>query len=160
VLRKVANPAAPRSVRLLLYGSFCAGFLTLAGLGKLSHRSGIHLRAQAASYIEMHPQLFSRPFNTDELGGVLIYRFWPELRVLMDDRTPVYGDRFILDQYMKVLRAEPGWSDVLDQSDIRAAIVNPHRPVATVLEVSPDWETAHRDELTEIFLRAGQTPDG
>jgi hypothetical protein len=163
VLRKVAHPAAPRSVRLLLYGSFCAGFLTLAGLGKLSYRSGfegIHLSAEAASYIEMHPQLFSRPFNTDELGGVLIYRFWPELRVFMDDRTPVYGDRFILDQYMKVLRAEPRWSDVLDQWDIRAAIVNPLSPVAAVLAVSPDWETAHRDELTAIFLRAGQTPSG
>jgi hypothetical protein len=89
---------------------------------------------------------------------VLIYRFWPELRVFMDDRTPVYGDRFILDQYMKVLRAEPGWSGVLDQWDIRAAIVDPQSPAATVLEVSPDWETAHRDERTAIFLRAGEPP--
>jgi hypothetical protein len=161
VLRKVAQPTAPRRVRLLLYGSFCAGFLTLAGLGQLSYRSefeGINLSAEAAAYIETHPQHFDRPFNTDELGGVLIYRFWPELRVFMDDRTPVYGDRFILEQYMKVLRAKPGWSDVLDQWEIRAAVVNPQSLAATVLELSPDWETAHRDDLTAIFLRAGEPP--
>ncbi len=161
VLRKLARPAGPRSARYLLYGSFCAGFLTLAGLGKLPYRSefeGIHLSAEAAAYIETHPQHFSRPFNTDELGGVLIYRFWPKLRVFMDDRTPIYGDRFILDEYMKVLRAEPGWSDVLDQWDIRAAVVNPKSRAATVLEMSSDWETVHQDDLTAIFLRTGEPP--
>jgi hypothetical protein len=161
VLRKVAEPAAPRSVRLLLYGSFCAGFLALAGLGQLSYRSefvGIHLSADAAAYIETHPQHFSRPFNSDDLGGVLIYRYWPEVRVFMDDRTPVYGDRFILDQYMKVLRAKRGWSDVLDQWEIRTAVVSSRSPAATVLELSSDWEMAHRDDLTAIFLRVGEPP--
>jgi hypothetical protein len=59
---------------------------------------------------------------------------------------------------MKVLRAKPGWSDVLDQWEIRAAVVNPQSLAATVLELSPDWETAHRDDLTAIFLRAGELP--
>ena len=76
----------------------------------------------------------------------------------MDDRTPVYGDRFIIEDYMKVLRAQPGWSEVLDQWMIRAAVVAPDSLTATVLEVSPDWRTAHRDDLTAIFLRTGGLP--
>jgi hypothetical protein len=159
VLRKVTECSAPRGVQLLLYGSFCVVFLTLAGMGRLPYRTefdDIHLSAEAASYIEEHPQDFARPFNTDELGGVLIYRFWPEVRVFMDDRTPVYGDRFIIDEYMKVLRAKPGWSEILDKWEIRSAVVSPKSVVATVLEASPDWETAHRDELTAIYLRAGK----
>jgi hypothetical protein len=57
---------------------------------------------------------------------------------------------------MKVFRARRGWSDVLDQWEIRTAVVSSRSPAATVLELSSDWEMAHRDDLTAIFLRAGE----
>ncbi len=159
LLARVAAPPAPRGVALAWYGAFCAGFLGLAAAGALPYRTNLddlELSAAAAAHIEAHPQDFARPFNTDNLGGALIYRFWPELRVFMDDRTPVYGDRFILDDYLIVARARPGWQAVLERWSVDSAVVKADTSVDALLSASPDWRAVHRDELNALFVRAAR----
>ena len=145
----------------LYYAAFCVVFLALAGRGALTYRSDlddIELSAAAASYIEEHPQQFACPFNTDNLGGALIYRFWPSVHVFVDDRTPVYGDDFIIDEYIPVARARPGWEAVLDRWEIRSAVVKAETSVAVLLEASPSWKRVLHDDKTALFLRVGAVP--
>src|SRR5262249_32524664 len=40
---------------------------------------GIRLSRGAIDFIAAHRDRFARPFNTDNLGGPLIYRFWPDV---------------------------------------------------------------------------------
>ncbi len=162
ILARAKERKPLRRAILLWYGSFCSAFLALAGLGMLSYRSNLDdvwLSADAAAYIEEHLQQFERPFNTDDMGGALIYRFWPALHVFMDDRTPVYGDHFIIEEYEPVLRAKPGWEAVLNRWGVRSAVVRADTPAAMLLDASPTWESVHRDDKTALFVRLGPPPD-
>jgi hypothetical protein len=154
--------ASERSVTgRLAYAGFAAVFLALAGLGALPYPKnldGTHLSAEAAAFIDSHPDRFARPFNTDNLGGSLIYRFWPRLHVFVDDRTPIYGDRFITDDYLKVIDGEVGWDEVLTRWGIQDALVTTESTSARLLDASPAWNAVHRDPLVTIFFRAPETP--
>ncbi len=155
-LRRGAGWFPAPKARVAFYGLFSAGFLSLAAAGALrspDDLDDIHLSAEAAAFIEARPERFRRAFNSDALGGSLIYRFWPELQVFVDDRTPVYGDRFILDDYLRVQRGQPGWDEVLDRWDIETVILNAQAPVAEVLDASPAWRVVHEDDRNAIFFR-------
>ena len=47
-------------------------------------------------------------FSTDAWGGYLIYRMYPERKVVVDDRHDLYGSGRIR-QYLILTQAEPGW---------------------------------------------------
>ncbi len=51
-------------------------------------------------------------FSTDAWGGYLIYRMYPERKVVVDDRHDLYGSDRIR-QYLILTQAEPGWQSVL-----------------------------------------------
>ena len=53
-------------------------------------------------------------FSTDAWGGYLIYRMYPERKVVVDDRHDLYGSERIR-QYIILTRVEPGWQGVLDR---------------------------------------------
>jgi hypothetical protein len=162
VLSRVKEPPPTWSSTLLWYTPLCLGFLILAAAGQLTYRTSledVRLSGDAAAYIEAHLPQFDRPFNSDDLGGSLIYLFWPEVHVFMDDRNPVYGDEFVLDQYEVVAYAKPGWDAVLDRWGIRTAVVRTGTAVATLLKASPNWASVHEDETTVLFERIGPLPD-
>ena len=48
-------------------------------------------------------------FCPDSWGGYLIYRLYPETKVVVDDRHDLYGEQFFK-QYLKAVRIEPGWA--------------------------------------------------
>lgn len=114
---------------------------------------GIWLSRGAAEHIARDVARFSRPFNTDNLGGSLIYRFWPRLRVFVDDRSEVYGDRFILDEYFAVRNAATNWQEVLDRHAVDSAIVDAGSAQDALLDVAPGWAESYRDEKNVIFVR-------
>lgn len=152
--RRIEPPSAWS--RAAFYTVACSFFLWLAASGRLNYPddlNDINLTSEAVAFIEEQPERFKRPYNTDSLGGPLIYRFWPALHVFMDDRTPVYGDPFILDEVLKIQNAESGWQDILDDWEIESAIVATGTKIAKVLEVSPGWETGHKDEKIAIYFR-------
>ncbi len=115
----------------------------------------VRLSRGAVQFIAEHPTRFARPFNTDDLGGALIYRFWPDLRVFVDDRIFVYGDDFVMRRNFAVFDAKKTWQKVLAKYGITAAVVNAHARCATLFRVSPEWELAYEDGLDAIFLRVG-----
>jgi hypothetical protein len=127
---------------------------TLAGrLPWLTTLDDLQLTRGAAEYIDAHPDRFARMFNTDALGGSLIYRFWPRLRVFVDDRTPVYGEDFVMNEYFTVLYGRAGWEAVLDRWRVTAAVVSTSTRCATLLRESPAWSIAYADERNLVLTR-------
>jgi hypothetical protein len=128
--------------------------LTLGGrLPWLRTLDGLQLTAGAASFIEERPERFQRIFNTDTLGGSLIYRLWPHIKVFVDDRTPVYGEAFIMNDYFTVLYGRGGWEAVLDRWGITAAIVATGTRPASLLRAMPEWRVDYEDARSVIFTR-------
>jgi hypothetical protein len=133
-----------------------ATFLALSVTGRVPFPEtleGQNVTAGAADFIEAHADRFDRMFNTESLGGALIWRFWPRLRVFADDRVPVYGDRFVIDDYLAVLQARPGWREVLDRWRVTSAVVKTDAPCAAVLREAADWQVVYHDDLNVIFFR-------
>jgi hypothetical protein len=117
---------------------------------------GLQVSRGAVAWVDAHPARFERLFNTDGLGGSLIERFWPRLRVFVDDRTPVYGEAFMAD-YFTVFDGGPGWQSILDRWGVTSAIVATGTPIAPVLRASPAWTVDYEDAQTLVCSR---TPGG
>lgn len=129
-------------------------FLALSlGGGNLFRRDldGIHMSRGAARHIEGSIDQFGRMFNTVGMGGTLIYRFWPRLRVFVDDRNEIYGDRFLLGEYFSVEGARPGWEDVLKARGITSATVVAGTVSDDAFRASRDWLEVYRDGSNAIF---------
>jgi hypothetical protein len=92
-------------------------------------------------------------FSTDAWGGYLIYRMYPERKVVMDDRHDLYGSGRIR-QYLILTQAEPGWHSVLDQWQIRTVLLPIDSTLANLLrEVPQDWRVAYEDNVAVVFER-------
>jgi hypothetical protein len=147
--------AALHSARVYL-PLVCVLAVGLAGSGWTrlpTSLDGLQLTRGAAEFIATHRDRLRRPFNTDNLGGALIRRFGPDLKVFVDDRIYVYGDDFIESDYFAVLYARRGWEDVLARWDVDSAIVDAEAACATVLRESPAWQVAFEDEHVVVLYR-------
>jgi len=154
--REVAREQADLRSPLVYFPALCALFVGLSLRGALPFPvtlDDLQLSRGAAEFIAAHEERFGRSFNTDDLGGSLIYRFWPRLRVFVDDRIFVYGDDFVLHEYFPVRYAQQGWRDVLSKYGVTAAVVASDAQCATLLQASAEWELAYQDKTNAIFLR-------
>ena len=154
--RAIAGEQAALRAPLVYLPACAALFVGLALAGKTGFPrtfDDLQLTRGAAAFIDAHRERFARPFNTDNLGGALIHRFWPDVHVFVDDRIDVYGDAFVADDYLAVLAARPGWREVLQRHAIDAAVVSATTPAATLLRDAPDWQLAYEDDHNVIFLR-------
>ncbi len=92
-------------------------------------------------------------FSTDAWGGYLIYKMYPERKVVVDDRHDLYGpDR--IRQYLILTQAEPGWQSVLKEWQIRTALLPTDSTLANLLrELPQDWRVAYEDKVAVVFER-------
>ena len=65
----------------------------------------------AVDYLEKH-DVQGPLVSPDYWGGYLIYRLYPRVRMVVDDRHDFYGETF-LKSYLKMVHVEPGWQDFL-----------------------------------------------
>ncbi|MBZ5613884.1 MAG: hypothetical protein LAO23_07740 [Acidobacteriia bacterium] len=99
------------------------------------------------------PPNASPVFSTDSWGGYLIYRMYPARKVLVDDRHDLYGSDRIR-QYLILIQAEPGWQSVLQQWQIRTALLPTGSTLANLLRDLPqDWRIAYEDKVAVVFER-------
>lgn len=92
-------------------------------------------------------------FCPDNWGGYLIYRLFPNAKVVVDDRHDFYGEDF-LRSYLKTIHAAPGWDDFLAQHPARYVLVSKESPLAGVLLLTPDWQTIYRDDVAIVFAQS------
>ncbi len=95
-------------------------------------------------------------FTPDSWGGYLIYRLYPQTKVLVDDRHDLYGDQF-LKEYLKTIRAEPGWDRMLNQRQVDWILVPRESPLANALTETKQWRVAYGDSTATLFARTSQT---
>jgi hypothetical protein len=92
-------------------------------------------------------------FSTDAWGGYLIYRLYPERKVVVDDRHDLYGSGRIR-QYLILTQAETGWKSVLEQWQIRTALLPTDSTLANLLrELPQDWRITYEDKVAVVFER-------
>lgn len=97
------------------------------------------------------PPVTDPVFSTDAWGGYLIYRMYPERKVVIDDRHDLYGSGRIR-QYVTLIHGEPGWQNVLKAWQIRTALLPTDSTLANLLrELPQDWRVAYEDEVAVVF---------
>jgi hypothetical protein len=89
----------------------------------------------------------------DTWSGFLIYRFYPQRKVLMDDRHDFYGpDR--VRQYLILMQGEPGWRDVLEEWNINVMILPPDSTLSGLLrELSESWLKVYEDKVAVVWRK-------
>jgi hypothetical protein len=95
----------------------------------------------------------------DSWGGYLIYRLYPKEGIVIDDRHDFYGEQ-ILKSYLKMIRAEPGWEEFLNQHNVSTAVLPAKSALAVALGQTPDWKRVHSDEVAVTFIRPALTSKG
>jgi len=91
-------------------------------------------------------------FNSYNWGGYLIFKLWPDYPVYVDGRTDLYDDEFIR-RYLKVMVAEEGWEQRLNDEGINLVLIESDSPLARFLRRDPAWIEAYRDDMAVVFTR-------
>jgi hypothetical protein len=110
---------------------------------------------EAVNFLEREnvaePPITEPVFSTDAWGGYLIYRMYPARKVVVDDRHDLYGSGRIR-QYLTLAQAEPGWRNVLQDWNIRTALLPHGSTLASLLrELPQDWRVAYEDKVAVVF---------
>jgi hypothetical protein len=90
----------------------------------------------------------------DYWGGYLIYRLYPRLLVVADDRHDLYGEDFFKD-YLKLMHGESGWQEFLGKYNVHSVLVPKDSTLASLLSVTAGWEVVYfPDDIAVLFLRS------
>jgi hypothetical protein len=92
-------------------------------------------------------------FAPDYWGGYLIYRFFPDPRVFVDDRHDLYGERFLKD-YLKVMHVQPDWEKFLNERRVQWILAPAEGSLANILKETPAWKVIYEDSTAVLFQRA------
>jgi hypothetical protein len=111
----------------------------------------------AADYISGH-SVRGPIFSLDYWGGYLIYRLYPETKVVLDDRHDLYGDQFIKD-YLKIVLVQPSFARELDLMKVEWVLVPRWSSLANVLRLMPNWTAVHEDETAALFHRQSSSSE-
>ncbi|MFB3916605.1 MAG: hypothetical protein ACE14M_07745 [Terriglobales bacterium] len=106
----------------------------------------------AAEYMASH-DISTHFFAPDEWSGYLIYRLYPNVRVMFDDRHDLYGEKSVR-EYLKLTHVGYGWRDVLDKNKVNWVLLRPDSPLANTLKAAGDWKTIYDDGTAILFARA------
>ena len=88
----------------------------------------------------------------DSWGGYLIYRLYPRVRVVVDDRHDFYGEEF-LKSYLKMLHVEAAWVDFLQQHEAPCVIVPKDSALANILAETQGWRAIYADDVSVVLVR-------
>ncbi len=88
--------------------------------------------------------------SPDYWGGYLIYRLYPQNRIVIDDRHDFYGEKF-LQSYLAMLHVAPGWDAFLKGRT--GCLVFPRKAaLTTLLSRTPEWKIAYSDDVAVVFV--------
>jgi hypothetical protein len=91
-------------------------------------------------------------FCPDQWGGYLIYRLYPQTKVLVDDRHDLYGDQFFKD-YLTIVFIQPEWEKLLDEKKVNWILVEKNSSLGTILAQTRGWKLIHEDQTAVLFHR-------
>lgn len=94
--------------------------------------------------------------SPDYWGGYLIYRLYPDAKVVIDDRHDFYGEAF-LKPYIRMIHVEPGWQDFLHDHQPACLVLPKFAPLTQILRQTPDWKPLHADDTAVVFVPTAVT---
>lgn len=109
----------------------------------------------AADFLQRHPELGTRMFNSYGWGGYLVYRFYPDpnRRVYAFGEASVLGDRVIND-YQEIAVLRTNWATQLQKDGVDLVIFNNQEALPNVLSYEPTvWEKVYEDPEAVIYVR-------
>ena len=90
-------------------------------------------------------------FSVDFWGGYLIYRLYPQRRVVIDDRHDFYGAERMREA-LTLLQGEHGWRDILQRWEIRTVLLPADSTLANLLlELPQEWHVTYQDNVAVIL---------
>jgi hypothetical protein len=89
-------------------------------------------------------------FCPDYWGGYLVYRLYPQTKVVVDDRHDLYGEEFFR-EYLKTVRGEPGWDLLLDRNHVRRVLAPSESALSNLLKEFPEWTVSYEDKVAVLF---------
>jgi hypothetical protein len=136
--------------RALTAASYALGFAVLLVVlwrGPLSVGPASSLPIDAARHLPA-----GRLFTTDQWADYLIYT-QPGRKVFFDCRNDAYGAQ-VVEDYITVMRATPGWGSVLDKYSLTVALVPKTSVISAALSESNDWKLLYQDPVAAVFTRS------
>jgi hypothetical protein len=87
-------------------------------------------------------------------GGYVIFRLYDSgARVFVDGRNDMYDER-ILEDYVRIRNAEPGWENLLDSYGADAILLPPDVALVSGAAEDAGWCEVHRDQVAVLLLTA------
>jgi hypothetical protein len=120
-----------------------------------AHFDPARMPVGAVDYLEKQ-KLTGPVFSPDYWGGYLIYRFYPEARVVVDDRHDLYGEEF-LKGYLKIWRVEEQWQYGPMAGHQFGFLVLPRNAALTNALIGDSvWKEVYRDDTAVVFENHSQ----
>jgi hypothetical protein len=99
------------------------------------------------------PPVTDPVFSTDSWGGYLIYRMYPDRKVMVDDRHDLYGSGRVR-QLLILMQGEAGWRGVLEDWKIRTLVLPADSTLVNLLRELPgEWRVAYEDKVAVVLER-------
>lgn len=92
-------------------------------------------------------------FSRDSWGGYLIYRLYPQTKVVVDDRHDLYGEEF-LKNYLKIIHVEPDWEKILDDWKVNLILLPANSALSSALKQTSNWKILYDDGVAIVFQRS------
>jgi hypothetical protein len=115
-----------------------------------AHFDGKRFPVAAVNYLEKL-NVDGPLLSPDYWGGYLIYRLYPRVRMVVDDRHDFYGGEF-LKSYLKMVHVEPGWGDFLQQHQAHGVVVPKDSALANILRETGGWQAIYTDDVAALFV--------
>lgn len=109
------------------------------------------LPVNAASFVAANG-ITGNMFNTYGEGGYLIYRLSPTLKVFIDGRADMYGDKFFTD-FLDIYTGKANWKKKFDGLSIDFAIVDKDAPIRQLLLAEGSFKEVYLDQRHSVLLR-------
>ena len=116
-----------------------------------AHFSSSRFPVKAVDYVKNRNQA-GPILAPDYWGGYLIYRLYPERKVVVDDRHDLYGEEF-LKAYLAFVHVEPNWKRFLEDRSVGCIIVPRESAVASILAVTSSWRLVYSDAEADVYTR-------
>ena len=121
-----------------------------------AHFDPQRMPVDAVNYLEKN-EVEGPVFSPDSWGGYLIYRLYPKVRVVVDDRHDLYDEEFFK-SYLKVVRGERGWQEFLLTHQSSCLLLPKDAALANLVALSKGWKQIYADDVAVVFVREPVKP--
>lgn len=118
-----------------------------------AHFGPKRMPVDAVNYLQAH-DVWGPILAPDYWGGYLIYRLYPQVKVVVDDRHDFYGPEF-LKAYVRMIHVEQGWQDFLREQHPRCVLLPRNSALANILLKTDGWKVSYADDLSIALVWTG-----